>query len=104
MAKLSNAAAELLLIIDSPDVNVSFSAGPRGYDTMFATPKRGHGTTSNPRASVGVKLLRDGLITDAGTFLALTPAGREESVRLHAEGWEVITQVGRKPSARIKSV
>jgi hypothetical protein len=102
MAKLSNTAIEILLMVESPHVRVSW------YNAMspvgMASPERGHGTKSNPRPAVIFKLLNEGLIDGREhADLTLTPAGREQVAELHADGWDLVTGVGRRPAAVKKS-
>lgn len=98
MAKLSDTAVLILLMIDSPHVNVSWY-GDWHRETWMASPARGHGTKANPRASVGRKLINEGLITDAPAHreLTLTPEGREELIKYRTEGWSLVTGVGHPP-------
>jgi hypothetical protein len=102
MAKLSKTAVEILLMVESAYVRVSW------YNAMspvgMASPERGHGTKSNPRPQVIFKLITDGLISGGEhADLKLTPAGRNRAAELHAEGWELVTGVGQRPHAVQKS-
>ena len=98
MAKLSNRAIEILLMVESPHVHVSW------YDPMrpvgMASPVRGHGTKSNPPGKSILKLIDDGLMDGrAHADIKLTPAGREALIVAHRDGWELVTGVGHKPYA-----
>lgn len=98
MAKMSKTAIEILLMVESSHVRVSW------YNAMspvgMASPERGHGTKSNPRPAVIFKLLNEGLINGGEhADLTLTPAGRERVVELHTDGWELVTGVGKRPAA-----
>jgi hypothetical protein len=100
MAKLSEKAIHILLMVESPNVYVSYDDGIYGTrPVMMASPARGHGTKANPPAAVGGKLIRDGLLDASGTWLVLTAAGREELRAAQAQGWELITGTGHKPRA-----
>lgn len=102
MAKLSKTAMEILLMVESSHVRVSW------YNAMspvgMASPERGHGTLSHPRPTVIFKLLNDGLLDGREhADLTLTPAGREQVAELHADGWELVTGVGKRPTVVKKS-
>lgn len=95
---LSKAAVEILLMVESPNVNVSYSGGAY-RPSMIASPVRGHGKMRNPSAAAGGKLIRDGLVDASGTWLTLTNTGREALRAAQSEGWELITGTGLKPYA-----
>lgn len=100
MAKMTAGAIELIMLIGSPDVNVSYSAG--GFSpSMIASPVKGR--MRNPNAATGGKLIRDGYVDASGTWLRLTPKGKELERELQAGGWTVSTGVGQKPSAYVKA-
>jgi len=97
MAKLSKTAVEILLMVESAYVRVSW------YNAMspvgMASPDRGHGIKSNPRPAVIFKLINDSLIEGREhADLKLTPEGRNRAAELHAEGWELVTGVGKRPT------
>lgn len=95
--KISNAGLLLLFLVNSPYARVSYSRG-WGSSSWIATMERGHGTKSNPRASVGEKLLSDGLIAGQEHWdLHITEDGRKVLDAYRAEGWELRTGKGRKP-------
>jgi len=98
MAKLSNTAVEILLMVESAHVRVSW------YNAMspvgMASPDRGHGIKSNPRPQVIFKLIKDGLISGGEhAELTLTPEGHERVIELHRDGWDLVTGVGKRPHA-----
>lgn len=98
MATLSDAAISVLLMVDSPNVHVSW------YDPMrpvgMASPNRGHGTKANPPGRTILKLIADGLISGGEhAELRLTDAGRRTMVKLYGDGWHLVTETGRKPRA-----
>ena len=98
MAKLSNKAIEILLMVESPYVRVSWYDAFR--PTGMTSSAAGHGTKSNPPGKSILKLIDDGLISGREhSDLTLTPAGREALIVAHRDGWELVTGVGHKPRA-----
>lgn len=98
MAKLTDAAVLIMLMVDSPNVHVSW------YDPMrpvgMASPRRGHGTKANPPGRSILKLITDGLLSGREhADLTLTPKGREVLSGLYADGWTLVTGTGHKPRA-----
>lgn len=98
MTKLSAAGRLVLLMVDSPNVNVSYQGGPFGA-SCIASPVRGHGTMSNPRADTVAKLLDVGALDGSGAHLTLTDRGRTVLREEQAKGWRLVTEKGRKPQA-----
>lgn len=95
--KISNTALLILFLVDSPHARVSYS-GWGSYAAWITIMERGHGTKSNPRASVGEKLLNDGLIEGLRHCdLNITADGRRVLDAYRAEGWELRTGTGHKP-------
>jgi len=96
--KLSDRAIEILLMVESSYVRVSW------YDSMrpvgMTTSAPGHGTKSNPPGRSILKLIDDGLIEGREhADLTLTKEGREAAIEAHQDGWELETGVGHKPRA-----
>lgn len=95
--KISKSALLTLFLVNSPHARVSYSRG-WGSSSWIATMERGHGTKSNPRASVGEKLLSDELIAGQEHWdLHITAEGRKVLDAYRAEGWELRTGTGHKP-------
>lgn len=96
MAKLSAAGRLVLLMVDSPYVNVSYQGGAFGA-SCIASPVRGHGAMSNPRADTVAKLMDVGALDGSGTHLTLTERGRTVLREEQAKGWRLVTEKGCKP-------
>lgn len=95
MAKLSESALQILFALES-GVSVTRSGWGRSESWMIA-PGRGQGHKSNPRASVGNKLLDNHMITDNGRgTMALADKGREALVKARRDGWDVVIGTGDK--------
>lgn len=95
--KLSNAALLTLFLVDSPYAHVSYTVHWNST-VWLASMDRGHGTKSNPRASVGEKLLKGGLIDgQENRDLHITEDGREVLAAYRDKGWRLRTGTGHKP-------
>lgn len=98
MAKLSAAGRLVLFLVDSPHARVSYSLGGGFSPSVIASMERGHGTKSNPRADVVLKLLDLGVLEGAEfADLRLTDKGQTILAEERSRGWRLVTGTGHKP-------
>lgn len=87
-----------MFLVDSPNARVSYSLGGGVSPSAIASMERGHGTKSNPRADVVLKLLDVGVLEGAEfADLRLTDRGQTILAEERSRGWRLVTGTGHKP-------